>query len=621
MIYQPEKYIRKDLVDYNEEYSKLQGILEDKIAKVTLIKFLRQNIGFTFYLLTGIRLEPYQIITIKAMLNRNFSMCVWGRGASKTTVAAFYSILQCIFEPNTNILVAGPTFRTARFIFEKIEEFANSKDGVLLRACFTKINKNPDIRELKINGGSIRAIPLNGEKIRGFRANVLVLDEFLLLSEDIVKRVLMPFLVAPHNVAERIRVRRIEDRLIKMGKMKEEERRVFRSNIKMIVLSSASYTFENLYITYQDWINKIYAESGKEFKDNETVEEALKDVSYFVSQLSYEALPEHMIDINVINEAKNTSSDAIFDREYRAKFTDGSASYFSAKKMHECTLKLNEYPHILVRGEENKKYILAIDPSFSQSPASDFFSMSIFELDESNQTGTLVHNYARAGKDLKEHVNYFYYIMKNFNIVMGIVDNADGNFIQAVNESKLFQDNKIKYDFFDFESETDNAKYAEILIEARKQYNIEGGRIFFKQIFNADFYIKRANEYLQTNIDRKRIFFASPINGNDNAFDKVVNSGLDLEYIGENNYIDFIDNLDANIVGTKKEATLIELTVSATGNQSFDLPLNLRKSTSPNRARKDRYTTLVLGNWAIKCYFDILGARKKERTVFMPIMI
>ncbi len=105
--------------------------------------------------------------------------------------------------------------------------------------------------EWRINGGSITAIPLSGEKIRGFRANILVLDEYLLLPEETIKTVLMPFLVAPQDMAERIRVREIEDGLIKSGKMEEKDRMVFENKSKMIALSSASYSFENLYKTYK----------------------------------------------------------------------------------------------------------------------------------------------------------------------------------------------------------------------------------------------------------------------------------------------------------------------------------------------------------------------------------
>ena len=76
----------------------------------------------------------------------------------------------------------------------------------LLAQCFGAKAKRNDQFEWLINGGSITAIPLNGEKIRGFRANVLVLDEYLLLPEDIISTVLMPFLVAPQNMKERLQI-------------------------------------------------------------------------------------------------------------------------------------------------------------------------------------------------------------------------------------------------------------------------------------------------------------------------------------------------------------------------------------------------------------------------------
>ena len=75
--------------------------------------------------------------------------------------------------------------------------------------------------------------------------------------------------------------------------------------------------------------------------------------------------------------------------------------------MHECTIPDGEKQHTLLKGERDKEYILAIDPSFSNSPSSDFFAMSILELDEENpNSSTLVHGYAVAGGDLKDHIKY-----------------------------------------------------------------------------------------------------------------------------------------------------------------------------------------------------------------------
>ncbi len=171
----PEKYER-EVEDVNSRLAKIKGFLEDKEARITLAEFLRNNLFFTTYLLTGIKLAPFQEITLRGMFNRNFSMCVWGRGCGKSFIASIYCFLQCIFEPNTKILIAGPTFRTARFIFNNIEKIVETKEATLLAQAFGAKTKRNDQYEWKINGGTITAIPLSGEKIRGFRANIRVLD-------------------------------------------------------------------------------------------------------------------------------------------------------------------------------------------------------------------------------------------------------------------------------------------------------------------------------------------------------------------------------------------------------------------------------------------------------------
>ena len=607
MWYSPPKYENLNPVNLLEEIKGLKGELEDKEAKMSLAKFLRNNLGLTVELISGIKLAPYQEITLRGLFNRNFSMCVWGRGCGKTFIAAVYCFLQCIFEPGTKILIAGPTLRTARFIFTNIEKFVDSQGAELLAQAFGHKSKRNDAYEWQINGGSITAIPLSGEKIRGFRANVLVLDEFMLLPEETIKTVLMPFLVAPQNMKERLEVRQQEDELIKKGHMKEEDRYVFENKTRMIALSSASYTFENLFRTYKDWIEKIQSP------------EKVGNATYFISQLGYEALPEEMIDRTIIEEAKSGGeSHSSFQREYCAQFTDGSDSYFSAKKMHECTVPDGLAPTIKIRGKSDAKYILGIDPSFSNSPSSDYFAMSILEIDDETSQGTLVHSYAIAGGDLKDHIRYLYYLYTNFNIVMIIIDNAGYQFIDSCNESELFEREKdIK--FIDFDSDKEGIDYDSEIRQARRRYNLQDGKICFKQNFSTSF-IRKANEQLQADIDHKRIWFASKATANGSVFDSMTNEKVPLRMTGHETILDLIEFQDSWIYETKRQCALVEVKSTAKGSQSFDLPQHLKRSTSVNRARKDNYTTLMLSNWGLKCYHDIMK-QEDEGSTFTPMFI
>lgn len=608
MWYSASKY-NDGVVDLNSELKQLKGELEDKEARITLAKFLRNNLTMTTYWLTGIKLAPFQEIMLKGFLNRNFSMCVWGRGCGKTFIASVFCFLQCIFEPNTKILIAGPTFRTARFIFNNLKNIVETKEAKLLAQAFGAKTERNDQHEWKINGGTITAIPLSGEKIRGFRANVLVLDEFLLLPEETIKNVLMPFLVSPQDLKKRLQIRETEDELIKKGLLEEKDRQVFKNNTKMLALSSASYTFENLYKTYKDWMGKIYSDEASE-------------ASYFISQMSYESLPEQMIDHTVIEEAGSGGlSNSSFQREYCAAFTDGSDSYFSGKKMHECTVPDGEEPTTRIFGASDKKYILGIDPSFSNSPSSDYFAMSLLELDEERRDVTLVHSYAVAGGDLKDHIKYLGYLMTNFNIIMICIDNAGYQFIDSANESEFFLQNNIDIKFFDFHPEKEGLDRQNMLKKAKREYNLQDKKICFKQVFSTDF-IRKANERLQADIDHKRIWFSSRTTANGSAFNKFSSRRVPIKMTNCQDVLELIEVQDDMVYQTKKQCALVEVKSTTKGIQTFDLPSHLKRSTSVNRARKDNYTTLMLSNWASRAYFDIIDLKEETaQNTFVPILI
>ncbi len=608
MWYEPEKY-KREIKDVNIELAALAGELDTKTAKITLAKFLRRNVGFTTELLTGIKLAPYQIITIKAMLDRNYGLCVWGRGVGKTFCAAVYCILQCIFEPDTNILIAGPTFRTARFIFNHIEKISERPEAKMLFECLGHKSKRGDEFRWNINGGSIVAIPLNGEKIRGFRANVLVIDEFLLMSEEMVEKVLMPYLVAPQDIGYRLKIREREDALIRRGKMKEEDRIVFENRAKMIALSSASYQVEYLYSKYSEYIQKIYDPKPSE-----------NGVTFFVSQLAWNAIPADMIEKSVIEVAQsNEANGPMFNREYGAQFIDGSESYFSMNKMIACTAKDGEEPSLLLRGGRDKKYILAIDPNFSNSPTADHFAMCVMELDDNKQGGTIVHSYAKAGKDLKDHINYFYYLMTSFKIEMIIIDYAGYQFIEAANESELFRKIGMDLKIFDFSSEKDGADLEEELKKARNAYNRQIHRIVFTQYFTSDF-IRKANEWLQGCIDYKKIWFGSSMKAA-GMFSKAMDAQVDYSLVDEEGLEEFLDTQNILIKQTKYQCAAIEVKTTAKGVQTFDLPQLMKRDTTVKRQRKDNYTALMLATWGMKCYHDIMNVPQEQFETFTPFFI
>ena len=86
--------------------------------------------------------------------------------------------------------------------------------------------------------------------------------------------------------------------------------------------------------------------------------------------------------------------------------------------------------------------------------------------------------------------------------------------------------------------------------------------------------------------------------------------------------IDFLEHQQDMINLTKSECALIQIKTSPQGMQTFDLPDTLKRTTGPHKARKDSYSALVLGNWMIKIYYDMMNIQEKESIkTFTPMFI
>ena len=72
----------------------------------------------------------------------------------------------------------------------------------------------------------------------------------------------------------------------------------------------------------------------------------------------------------------------------------------------------------------------------------------------------------------------------------------------------------------------------------------------------------------------------------------------------------------------KVQCALIQITTSIQGTQSFDLPPSLRKQKGADKARKDSYSALVLGNWFMNVYYDMNSENITDvQTSFTPMFI
>ena len=595
--------------DFNKSLLEREGFLEDEESKLLLYEFLRNNISFAVDLISGVKLFPFQHMAIKAMFETDYFMGIWSRGMSKSFTTGVYAYMDAILNQGVEIGILSKSFRQSKLIFKKIEDIASKPAAHYLAQCITKTSKTNDQWTMEIGRSRIHALPLgDGEKLRGFRFQRLIIDEMLLMPERIYNEVIVPFLSVVENPTEREDIAVAEDALIAQGKMKEEDRYLWPNN-KLIMLSSASYKFEYLYKLYHQF-EELIETSHKRRKDN---------AHRVIMKFSYDCAPEALYDQNLINQAKASMSESQFQREFGAIFTDDSSGYFKISTMAACTIPEGEEPCVEVKGDPKEKYLLSFDPSWAESESSDDFAMQIFKLHDGKKVGALVHSYAVPGSKLKDHIYYFHFLLTHFNIVAIVGDyNGGVQFINAANESSLFKSADMKINYI----ECDLAKpesYQSDLRELKKAYNVDT-RTYCILRKPTSQWIRQANELLQSNFDHRRIWFGARASGDN--YSAQIHKKIPIEklkFITHRDFeekstpqakmIDFVEHQEDMINITKNQCALIQITTSATGTQTFDLPPELRRQTGQDKARKDSYSAFVLGNWMIRVYYDMQAAR------------
>jgi len=609
---------RRAFPDINKEILAKEGYIEEHDAKILFYKFLRENPSFASELLTGVKLFPFQHMSIKAMMETDYFLGIWSRGMSKSFSTAIFAILDATLHQGVHIGLISKSFRQAKMIFSKMEEISLSPKAELFAQAITRISKSNDQWTMEIGRSKITALPLgDGEKLRGFRFQRMIIDELLLMPEKVLNEVIMPFLSVVVNPTERQEVYDLETKLIEKGVMTEEERKQWPNN-KIIGLSSASYRFEYLFKLYSQYESLILNQNDQDG--------AHRTIMHF----SYDCAPDQLYDQNLINQARATMSESQFDREFGAVFTDDSSGYFKVSKMAACTIPDGEGQSVEIIGSPDDEYILAIDPSWSESESSDDFAMLLIKRDKDKPRGTVVHSYAMSGTNLKSHIIYLAYLLTYFNIVSIVADyNGGVQFINSCNESEIFKQMGIKLDCIDANFD-DPQEYDAGLREARNQYNLQTKKIVYLRKPSSQ-WIRYANESLQSAFDHKNIFFAGAAMNDDYNMQRKSSIPIkDLKFaknFDDNQpdgakMIDFVEHQKDMIDLIKVECALIQVSTTTQGTQSFDLPYNLKKQRGADKARKDSYSALVLGNWMVSVHFDMMNQKAQNiQSTFIPILI
>ena len=351
-----------------------------------LVMFYRQNPVEAAKDLLGVDLVWFQRKTLRAMWFKKYNLVLMSRGVGKSWLLALFAVLYGLLFPGVAIGVITPSFKQTEFLYDKISDFY--EESAYLRAATAKFQKTTYRAVIKFhNRAFVEGLPLGtGEKVRGRRYNIILIDEYAFVSEDIIKKVIRPMM--------NVKKKGIEN--------------------KYIISSTAYYTWNHYYLQYL-----LYQVMSRKKPELYGIHE------YIFEDLLMVDNPPYELDMEVYKMMEMDTTREDYEMENLCKFPIENVGFISARLIDQCTPKRTltslDSP-IEVTGEPNSVYSMGIDAA--RVAGGDNFAICIIKLD--GGVKRLVHTFTLNGAPYQEMIFHIRRLMVDFNIVQINCDSGGG---------------------------------------------------------------------------------------------------------------------------------------------------------------------------------------------------
>lgn len=201
-----------------------------------------------------LNLHIFQKILIMMMNRSSTTVFIGSRGIGKSYLSAVFCVIRCILWPGTKICIASGTRGQAINVLEKIM--------LELKPDSPELAAEIDDKQTKINGTNAQIVFKNSSYIkvvtasdsaRGNRANLLLLDEFRMISKDVIDTILRKFLT--------------QKRMPKYEELTKEQRLVeyAKEKNKTVYLSSAYFVDHWSYLKCLDTFKFMLDDRKRQF--------------------------------------------------------------------------------------------------------------------------------------------------------------------------------------------------------------------------------------------------------------------------------------------------------------------------------------------------------------------
>jgi len=157
---------------------------------------LRQDPVVFAEVVLGFHAFPYQAELLRCQSKR--IVACWARQTGKTTAIAVKVIHHAFTNANTTTLIVSRGLRQSMIMFGVIEHFVLAH-SVLRRSVVKSTRTSIQLR----NGSQIIALPCgpDGASLRGYTADLAILDEAAFMPEDVIASVIFPMLATTNGAA------------------------------------------------------------------------------------------------------------------------------------------------------------------------------------------------------------------------------------------------------------------------------------------------------------------------------------------------------------------------------------------------------------------------------------
>lgn len=334
----------------------------------------------------GVDLTWFQRIILRSLWFKKYNLLLMSRGIGKTWMLALFAVLRGMLYPEVMIGIVTPSFKQTDFLFDKIADFY--EDSPYFRASVHKMQRTTFRALCKFhNRAFIEGLPLGtGQKVRGRRYNIIIIDEYAQVGEEIIKLVIRPMM--------NVKRRGIEN--------------------KYIISSTAYYTWNHFYTQYLLY-NLMKKRNPENYDFHEYTFEDLKMIDN----------PPFELDKDVYEMMRMDTTEEMFKMENLCQFPVESVGFFSAFLIDKCTPKASETQipcPIELTGDPNAIYVMGIDAA--RVAGGDNFSISIIKME--NGIKKFVRGFTLNGSPYQEMIYEIRNFLNNFNIVRIHLDAGGG---------------------------------------------------------------------------------------------------------------------------------------------------------------------------------------------------